>query len=84
MNNETPDILREIINSDELLEVGRKAIEDELIIFRDRRIFMLRNNGFVCKEMDGRDSHIIRFGPEDGIRIALKAIIKHLESKEKR
>ncbi len=64
----------------ELLEVGRKAIEDTLIKWRDARLSqMLRGNGFVVKEKDGSASSIIRFGPEDGLRIAIMAIIKHLQ-----
>lgn len=63
-----------------LYNVARKAIEDELIEWRDSRLFVLRNNGFVIKEEDGSDSHIIRFGPETGVRIALKAMAQHIEA----
>ena len=77
------NILEKIIDSPELLEIGRKAIEDSLIGFRDDRISEFnRGNGFVIREHDGKSSHVIRFGPETGLRIALKAIGKHLKSKK--
>ena len=72
------ETLEAVSNDPELLEIGRKAIEDVLIDFRDSRIAVLRNNGCVCKEKDGSDSHIIRLGPEDALRIGLKAIAEHL------
>ncbi len=72
------DVLREVAADEDLMEIGRKAIEDALIEFRDSRMFVLRNNGFVVKEPDGEQSSIIRFGPETGVRIALEAIAKHL------
>lgn len=75
-----PGALRELADDHQMLwEVARAAIEDELIEWRDSRMFVLRNNGFVVKEVDGSDSHVIRFGPEIGVRIALKAIADHLE-----
>lgn len=70
--------IEDIIDNDELLEVGRKAVEDTLIDFRDSRLSQpLRGNGLVIREKDGKDSHIIRFGPEVAINIALKAILEH-------
>lgn len=76
-------VLREVAEDDRLLwEVARRAIEDELIEWRDNRMFVLRNNGFVVKEQDGAPSEIIRFGPEVGVRIALKALADHFESAE--
>lgn len=63
-----------------LYEIPRRAIEDELIDWRDNRRFVLRNNGFVVKESDGSPSDIIRFGPETGVRIALLALAEHLEA----
>lgn len=78
------NVLLEIANNPELMEVGRLAIEDELISWRDSRLAeMGRRNGFVVSEADGTRSNIIRFGPETGIKIALKAIAKHLEEKTK-
>jgi len=74
--------LTEIIENDELLEIGRKAIEDVLVDLRDSRIVVLRNNGLVIKERDGKESDIIRMGPEHALRIGLKAIAKHLDKKE--
>ena len=72
--------LRAIADDPELLwNVARRAVEDELIEWRDSRRFVLRNNGFVVKEQDGSDSSIIRFGPETGVRIALLALADHLD-----
>lgn len=74
------DLLRRLADDSELLwTVARAAIEDELIEWRDSRMFVLRNNGFVVKEIDGTASSVIRFGPETGVRIALKALADHLE-----
>lgn len=75
----TPETLRELAGNDDLLEVARMAIEDVLIDFRDRRISTLRNNGLVCRESNGDNSDVIRLGPEDALRIGLKAIASHLE-----
>jgi hypothetical protein len=61
----------------EQLEIGRKAVEDVLIEWRDERLSALgRNNGLVIRERDGRDSSIIRLTIEDALRIGLKAIAK--------
>ena len=68
-------LLNEVADNDELLEVGRKAIEDELIEWRDNRLSMFnRGNGLVVREKDGKDSSVIRFGPETALKIGLKAI----------
>lgn len=58
--------------SPESLEHARKAVEDELIDWRDSGLFMLRNNGLAVRNKDGSGSEIIRFGFEDGLRIAVK------------
>lgn len=67
---------REVMEpSDELLEIGRKAIEDVLVDWRDNRMSEFnRGNGLVIREEDGRDSNIIRFGPETALKIGLKAM----------
>ena len=63
-----------------LYEVGRAAVEDVLIDFRDNGISLLgRNNGAVVRNKDGTDSHIIRLGLDDVLRLGLKAIAAHLE-----
>jgi hypothetical protein len=68
-----------LADDDHLLEVGRLAIEDRLIQWRDARMSELsRRNGFTIREVDGKASSVIRFGPETGLRIALKAIAAHL------
>ena len=78
MNTETLNIIAE---DKRLLEVGRKAVEDVLVDFRDNDISMFtRGNGLVVREKDGKDSSIIRLGPEDAIRIGLKAISKVMEA----
>lgn len=62
----------------EEIEIARKAIEDELIDFRDRRLSTpFRGNGLVVRETDGSPSDIIRFGPEDAIRIGIAAVNRH-------
>lgn len=65
----------------ELLEIARKAIEDELIEMRDSRIGMIRNNGLVIKERDGTSSHIIRMGPEEAVLIGYRAIYEALQKR---
>jgi hypothetical protein len=71
--------LDQIADDDALLEIGRKAIEEVLLDWRESRISLSgRGNGLVVREKDGRDSHIIRLGPEDALRIGLKAIAQHL------
>ena len=61
--------------SDETIEIGRKAVEDELIDLRNRRISILnRGNGFCIREKDSTPSSMIRLATEDGLRIALEAM----------
>ena len=76
--------LKELLDNPEMLEIGRKAVEDTLIRFRDSRISVLgRGNGLVICEPDGTASHIIRLGVEDALRIALTSILeKTPEGKE--
>ena len=72
-----------IAEDDQLLEVGRKAIEDTLIEFRDTRMSeFTRGNGLVIREANGKDSHVIRFGPETALRIGLFAIADFLRAKQ--
>ena len=68
--------MKEVVEaSGELLEIGRKAIEDTLVEWRDNRLSeFTRGNGLVIKEKDGTDSSIIRFGPETALRIGLRAM----------
>jgi hypothetical protein len=72
--------LRELSESDELLEIGRLAVEDELIEWRDSRLSTLRENGLVIRERDGSPSNVIRFGSETAVKVALMAIAEYLES----
>jgi hypothetical protein len=75
----TKEDLLTLANDEQLLEVGRLAIENELVEWRDARMAAVgRQNGFTICEPDGEFSNIIRFGPETGLRIALKAIAKSL------
>lgn len=56
-------------------EIGRKAVEDELVRRRDSRISMLnRGNGLVIAEKDRTPSSLIRMGMEEALVIALEAI----------
>lgn len=71
--------IHELLKKPELLEVGRKAVEDQLVEMRDARISQLfRGNGLVIKEKDGSESSLIRLGTDDAIRIALQAIEEYL------
>jgi len=71
--------IEDALLADELLEVGRKAIEDTLIEFRDGRLSEpFRGNGLVIREKDGKDSSIIRFGLETALRIGIKAMLQKL------
>lgn len=71
--------LKVIEENEELLEIGREAIEKALIDFRESRIGMpCRGNGLVIRETNGQLSDIIRLGPEDALRIGLKAIADHI------
>lgn len=73
--------IQEVIDSPELCEIARKAVEDALIELRDMRVSMLnRCNGLVIREYDGTESKVIRLGMEDAIRIGLEAILKHVNS----
>jgi hypothetical protein len=75
--------IRALSEDTELLAVGRKAVEDVLVDFRDSRISLLgRGNGLVIRERDGRESAAIRLGTEDALRIALQAIAEGLEKEE--
>lgn len=75
--------IEEILENDELLEIARQAVENVLIDFRDSRISQpLRGNGLVVRERDGKESSIIRFGPEEAIRIGLQAIVDHKNKAE--
>ena len=76
----TAETIRAIVDDWDLVEVGRKAIEDELIDWRDNRRFMVCGNGFSVCENDGTPSPIIRFRTDIGLKIALRAIAKHLEA----
>jgi hypothetical protein len=72
--------LLEIATDDDLLEVGRRAIEESLVRWRDSRMSeAARCNGLVIRERDGSLSNVIRFGPEHALRIGLKAIAAELE-----
>lgn len=67
--------LESVAADDRLLEIGRKAVEDALIEWRDMRMSeFTRGNGLVIREHNGKDSHIIRFGPELALRIGMNAI----------
>ena len=78
----TSSDLRQLADNPALLEVGRKAIEETLLSFRDHRISTIRGNGLVCREKDGKPSPVTRIGPEEVLRIGLKAIADHLEAGE--
>ena len=75
----------EVANDTVLLEIGRKAVEDVLVDYRDSRIGQFqRGNGLVIKESNGTPSNIIRIGTEDALRIGLQAIAKYMEKSNAR
>lgn len=74
--------LEEVVGRPDLLEIARRAVEDELIDLRDSGMFILRNNGFSVKERDGTPSNVMRLGTEMGMQIGLEAIIEHLKKEE--
>ena len=77
------DQLRQIAKDPQLMELGRFTVENELVEWRDSRLSELgRNNGLTIKEYDGSPSSIIRFGFENGLRLALFAIADELEEEE--
>ena len=75
----TKESLLELAERPELLEIGRKAVEDVLIDYRDSRISQMRGNGLVCREANGSPSSVIRLGPEDALRNGLRAIAETLK-----
>lgn len=77
------DELEQLAGNEQMLEVGRCAIEQVLVEFRNNRISLLgRGNGLVIREKDGAGSAIIRLGPEDALRIGLRAIAAALKPAE--
>lgn len=80
-NKAVASALNIIAEDDTFMEIGRKAIEDALVEFRDDRLSApTRRNGLVIREKDGSESNMIRFGPETALRIGLRAIAEHLEA----
>jgi len=78
------DDIKNIVNNSKLMEIGRKAIEDQLLLLRDARVSSFqRSNGLVICEPDGQKSHVIRMGTETALAIGLNAILYHLEGEEK-
>lgn len=74
----TPDEIRGLSHNPELMEVARRAIENELIDRRDRSISVLRNNGLVIKHFNSEPSSIIRMSSEEAVQIGLRAIADYL------
>lgn len=67
------------------LEAGRKAVEDTLVEWRDRRISEIgRGNGCVIWERDGTKSDVIRFGPETALRIGYRALFDAYNPEDER
>jgi hypothetical protein len=59
------------------LELVRKAIENELVLRRDARISVLRNNGCSIKEPNGEPSALIRMTHEEAFLLGLKTVSNH-------
>lgn len=78
-------LLEEFAKDTGLLEIARKAVEDELLSRRDSRISLLfRGNGLVIREPDGKESALIRMGLEDALVIGLEAMAKSLDKNKKK
>lgn len=52
-------LLLKVADSPDLLEVGRKAIENCLVEYRNARISEIRSNGLVIRESDGTPNGIV-------------------------
>jgi len=74
-----PEEIRGLTHNPELMEVARRAIENELIERRDQSIMVQRNNGLVIKHSNGEHSTIIRMSSEEAIQVGLRAIARYLE-----
>jgi hypothetical protein len=75
VNGDLQRVIAQILDEPALLEIARKAVEDELIDFRDLGMWVgIHNNGFACKDADGTPSAVIRFGTIFGLQTALRAI----------
>lgn len=75
-----PAKIRGLAHNSELMEVARRAIENELIERRDNSVSVLRNNGLVIKHFNSEPSSIIRMGSDEVIQVGLRAIAEYLES----
>ena len=73
-------VLRRAAETTEMLEAGRKAVEDVLVEFRDSCISIpFQGNGFGIRDKEGKDVGVlIRLSTADGLRIALKAMADHV------
>lgn len=74
-----PGEIRGLAHNPELMEVARRAIENELADRRDHSISVLRNTGLVIKHSNGKHSTIIRMATEEVVQVGLKAIAEYLE-----
>lgn len=78
-------MLEDISCDDDLIEVGRKAVENALVGYRNSRLSAFaRSNGLVIREPDGTDSSVIRFGPEVALQIGLRAIASAIKAKSRK
>jgi hypothetical protein len=66
------------LTTDEAAERARRVVEDELVDWRDEMRFVIRRNGLVIHDKDGRPSPIIRFGFEVGWLIALRDALSRM------
>lgn len=65
----------QVLTDERLLEIGRKAVEDQLVSLRDSRLSVLfGGNGLVIRERDGGESAIIRMSVKQALVTALRAI----------
>lgn len=70
---------------EDALTVAHVAIEDVLVELRDARISTIGPaNGFVIHERDraGDGRFIMRLGTREGLRVAIKAYLQAMDTKE--
>ena len=73
------ELLDKIAADPELIEFARRAIEDAVITRRNSAYSEQRGNGLVCRNADGSPGwDVIRMGPDEAMRIGLRAIAKRM------
>ena len=78
--NDLAKAAREMSGNAELLKIAKAAIVKSLVEYRDGTMSQpFQPAGLVINNPDGGPSSIIRMGPDDAVRIGLRAIAESLE-----